>query len=226
MRLCGEWECLMAELPLANGLIIDTHSRQALPPKVTPEAVELHAKKKVKDRKETTTRGLDTNNQRIRTVIADLPADPQSLTTAGVVWLYFHLGLSDIDIATCTGLSITHVNLIKGMKLFDQLSNLITTNHAKLGTSDIESRIQQLADKSMTTVEDIIDSEDVDAAVKLRAAQDMLDRAGHSAKQVIERRSMLEGGLTIRIVSDSNVSPDIPPIEVRKTKVIDITPEN
>jgi hypothetical protein len=211
----------VADLPLANGIIIDTQTGQALNPKLAPD--QLIAKEnKPEDKRRVQERGLDTNNKAIRISTAELPADPQSLNTAGIVWMYFYLGLNDVDIAACTGLRVDQVSLIKGMKLFMQLNTLISDNIAKLNSFDIEARIHKLSGNAMTAIEGIIDDEEVEAAVKLRAAQDLLDRAGHSAKHIIEKRTLLEGGLVIKHVT-ADSKHELPEINLRKN-VIDITP--
>lgn len=211
----------MPNLPLANGIIIDTKTGQAMAPKLSPDSTTARVKQK--DVSRTIERARDTNNKAIRASIADLPADPSATTTAGVVWLYYMLGLNDVDIASCTGLTIQQVDLIKGMKLFSQLDTMIIANASKLNSANIEGRIHSMAAKSMDAIEEIIDDAEVEASVKLRAAQDLLDRAGHSSKQISDKRSLLEGGLVIRIVQDnSNDMHRVPEIVINKSGTIDV----
>jgi hypothetical protein len=211
----------MPNLPLANGIIIDTKTGQAMAPRLSPD--ETVSRVKPKDVSRTIERARDTNNKVIRASIADLPADPSATTTAGVVWLYYMLGLNDADIAACTGLTMQQVDLIKGMKLFSQLDTMIIANSAKLSSANIETRIHSMAGKSMDTIEDIMNDDEVEAAVKLRAAQDLLDRAGHSSKQISEKRTLLEGGLVIRIVQDnSNDMHRVPEIVINKSGAVDV----
>lgn len=211
----------MANLPLANGIIIDTKTGQAMAPKLSPD--ETVSRVKPRDVNRTVERARDTNNKAIRASIADLPADPSATTTAGVVWLYYMLGLNDVDIATCTGLTMQQVDLIKGMKLFGQLDTMIISNSAKLSSASIETRIHSMANKSMGVIEDIMDDGEVDAAVKLRAAQDLLDRAGHSSKQISDKKSLLEGGLVIRVITEgSNDMRRVPEIVINKNGAVDV----
>jgi hypothetical protein len=78
----------MADLPLANGLIIDTKTGQAMLPSTSPDAVIQQQTTKHKDTPQaTTTRGRDRNNRAVRRGLIDLPADSKAVTTAGVVWL-------------------------------------------------------------------------------------------------------------------------------------------
>src|SRR4249920_3094708 len=80
-------ESAMSDLPLANGLVIDTKTGQALLPSTSPDAVINQQTKKFRQStRDTTTRGRDRNNRAVRRGLVDLPADSKAITTAGVVW--------------------------------------------------------------------------------------------------------------------------------------------
>jgi len=205
----------MPDLPLANGLIIDTTTGQAILPSTSPDAVIQQQTAKYKTNKqETTTRGRDRNNRSIRRGLVDLPADSKAVTTAGVVWLYFNLGINDAEIAEATGLKISQVDMIKGLQLFTQLDTLVKDNIAALQADSVQKRIDALSSDALNTLEDMMDHEDTRPATKARIAMNMLDRGGFSPKQVMEHRHSLEGGLVIRHIREIAQPKHMPTVDV------------
>ena len=188
----------MNGLPLANGIIIDTATGQAIGPSIDASKTERLRKRETKSH----VAGRDRVNIAIRIGIAELIAEPRALTTIGVVWMYYTLGLSDFDISTATGLTVDQVESIKGLSMFDTLQNTLTGNLTKLGEEDLNSRIAALAPQALDELEDIINDGEVEAAVRARVADSLLDRAGYAPKQMIEHKHKHEGGLIIKYVED------------------------
>lgn len=188
----------MSQLPLANGIIIDTETGQAIGPSISASKTDRVRKKEPRSH----VAGRDRVNTAIRIGIAELIAEPRALTTIGVVWMYYTLGLSDYDISTATGLTVDQVESIKGLSIFDTLQNTLTGNLTKLGEEDIHKRIAALAPKALDELEDIIDDAEVEVAVRARVADSLLDRAGYAPKQMIEHKHKHEGGLIIKYVED------------------------
>ena len=205
----------MTDLPLANGLIIDTTTGQAMLPNTSPETVIQQQTTKHKQTPQAATiRGRDRNNRAIRRGLVDLPADSKAVTTAGVVWLYFILGINDAEIAEATGLKISQVDMIKGLQLFSQLDQLIKDNLSALQHSDVQKRIDALSSDALTKLEELVEDEDTKPATKARVLMNMLDRGGFSPKQVLEHRHSLEGGLTIRHIREIAQPKHMPSIDV------------
>lgn len=199
------------QLPLANGIIIDTETGQAIGPSLSADKAERVMKKERKSH----VQGRDRVNRDIRIGIAELPAEPRALTTIGVVWMYYTLGLSDFDIATATGLTAGQVESIKGLSMFETLQTTLVANMTKLGEEDMHSRIAQLAPKALDELEDILEDINVDASTKARVAEGMLDRAGYAPKQMVEHKHKHEGGLIIRYVEERAVDPkSIPAVQI------------
>lgn len=205
----------MAELPLANGLVIDTTTGQAMLPSTAPDAV---IKQQTARTQQTTqaaiVRGRDRNNRVVRRGLIDLPADSKAVTTAGVVWLYFNLGINDAEIAEATGLKISQVDMIKGLQLFSQLDQLIKDNITAMQHADVQKRIDNLSSDALTKLEELVEDEDTKPATKARVLMNMLDRGGFSPKQVLEHRHSLEGGLTIRHIREIAQPKHMPSIDV------------
>ncbi len=206
------------QLPLANGIIIDTETGQAIGPSVSAEkAARLQRKEPASH-----VNGRDRVNRAIRIGIAELPAEPRALTTVGVVWLYYTLGLSDYDIATATGLTVAQVESIKGLSMFDTVQNMLMQNVTKLGEEDIHQRIASLAPRSLDTIEDILDDDEAEASTRLRAAESLLDRAGYAPKQMVEHKHKHEGGLIIKYVEDKTIDAKaIPPVQIDRNGATD-----
>jgi hypothetical protein len=212
----------MPNLPLANGLVIDVETGQALLPTTSPEAVIQQQTTKTRQTPSAATvRGRDRNNRPVRRSIVDLPADTKAVTTAGVVWLYFTLGINDAEIAEATGLKLSQVDMIKGLQLFGQLDQLVKDNIAMLQSADVQKRIEQIAVAAVDKLEDLAESDDTRPATKARIYMNMLDRGGYSPKQVMEHRHSLEGGLTIRHIREIAQPKHMPTIDVDAR---DVTP--
>jgi len=205
------------DLPLANGLVIDTKTGQAILPSTSPEQVIQQQTAKTKQQPaDASTRGRDRNNRVIRRGLIDLPADNRAVTTAGVVWLYYTLGINDAEIAEATGLKLSQVDMIKGLQLFTQLDNLIKQNIAAMHQEDVQKRIDAMSADVLTKLEDIVDDMDTKPATRARVLMNMLDRGGFSPKQVMEHRHSLEGGLVIRHIREVAQPKHMP--------IVDVTP--
>ena len=205
----------MPDLPLANGLVIDTATGQAMLPSTSPEAVIQQQTKRTKQTtQEATVRGRDRNNRAVRRGLVDLPADSKAITTAGIVWLYFNLGINDAEIAEATGLKISQVDMIKGLQLFGQLDHLVKDNIAALQADSVQKRIDSLSADALNTLEDMMEHEDTRPATKARIAMNMLDRGGFSPKQVMEHRHSLEGGLVIRHIREIAQPKHMPTVDI------------
>jgi hypothetical protein len=209
----------MTDLPLANGLIIDTTTGQAILPNTSPDSVIQQQTTKTKQTKEATVvRGRDRNNRAIRRGLIDLPADTKAVTTAGVVWLYYNLGINDAEIADATGLKISQVDMIKGLQLFGQLDILLRDNLAALTSDNVQKRIDAMSGGALDKLEDLLEDEETRPATKARIAMNMLDRGGFSPKQVMEHRHSLEGGLIIRHIREIAQPKHMPTIDVTPIK--------
>lgn len=212
----------MANLPLANGLVIDTNTGQALVPSTAPDAVIQQQTAKNKQTPEAAImRGRDRNNRIIRRNLIDLPADSKAVTTAGVVWLYYTLGINDAEIAEATGLKLSQVDMIKGLQLFQQLDTLVKDNLAAMTADDVQKRIDRMSGKALDGLEDIIEDEETRPATKARVLMNMLDRGGFSPKQVLEHRHSLEGGLVIRHIREVAQPKHMPSVTINAK---DVTP--
>lgn len=205
----------MPDLPLANGLVIDSKTGQAIVPTSSPESViQQQTKRTNQSAQAATVRGRDRNNRSIRRSVIDLPADTKAVTTAGVVWLYFNLGINDAEIAEATGLKLSQVDMIKGLQLFTQLDALIKENLTTLQADSVQKRIDAMSGKALDGLENLLEDEGTRPATKARVLMNMLDRGGFSPKQVMEHRHSLEGGLVIRHIREVAQPKYMPTVDV------------
>ena len=205
----------MVDLPLANGLVIDTRTGQAILPNTSPDSVIQQQTARTRQTKEAAVvRGRDRNNRAIRRGLVDLPADSKAITTAGVVWLYYTLGINDAEIADATGLKISQVDMIKGLQLFGQLDVLLRDNIAALVADNVQKRIDAMSGKALDGLEDLLEDEDTRPATRARVLMNMLDRGGFSPKQVMEHRHSLEGGLVIRHIREIAAPKQMPSVDI------------
>lgn len=213
----------MADLPLANGLVIDTNTGQAILPTTSPDAViQQQTTRHRQTTQAATIRGRDRNNRAVRRGLIDLPADSKAVTTCGVVWLYFTLGINDAEIAEATGLKLSQVDMIKGLQLFTQLDTLVKDNIAALHANNVQKRIDAMSASALDKLEDLVEDEETRPATKARVLMNMLDRGGFSPKQVMEHRHSLEGGLVIRHIREIAQPKKMPIVDIDAR---DITPQ-
>jgi hypothetical protein len=205
----------VSELPLANGLIIDTKTGQALLPSTSPDAVINQQTKKFRQTEQAAhIRGRDRNNRVVRRGLVDLPADSKAVTTVGVVWLYFTLGINDAEIADATGLKLSQVDMIKGLQLFQQLDTLVKDNLLAMQQDSVQKRIDAMSASALDKLEQLVDDEETRPATRARVLMNMLDRGGFSPKQVMEHRHSLEGGLIIRHIREVAQPKQMPTIDI------------
>ena len=209
----------MADLPLANGLVIDTNTGQAIIPSTSPEQViQQQTTRNKQSAGDASIRGRDRNNRVVRRGLVDLPADTKAITTAGVVWLYFTLGINDAEIADATGLKLSQVDMIKGLQLFTQLDQLVKENISAMQSDDVQRRIDNMSGSALDKLEDLIEDEETKPATRARVLMNMLDRGGFSPKQVMEHRHSLEGGLVIRHIREVAQPKHMPTIDITPVK--------
>lgn len=218
-KMSGNGDSKPTHLPLANGLIIDTTTGQAMVPSTAPDAtIQQQTARHGQSAKSATTNGRDRNNRDIRRGLVDLPADVKAVTTVGAVWLYHMLGISDAEICEALGLRMSQVDMIKGLQLFTQVDNIIKENLATLDHNDVQKRINNMSGNALDKLEDILEDDDAKPATKSRILMNMLDRGGFSARQIMEHRHTLDGSLTIRHIREVAQPKNMP--------MVDITPES
>jgi len=148
--------------------------------------------------------------------VNELPELPEKMNTISVIVAYALFGLTDSDIAIATSLPIEQVRNIKGLEAYDEMYDTITRDIIEADSDDVRNRFKQHSRQAQDKVLDLLDSEN--EGIVLRAADGILDRAGHRPVDVVEHNHKIEGGLHIEITKrdPSKVTPliNITPLEI------------
>lgn len=98
------------------------------------------------------------------------------------------LGYKEVDIARALGVSKLTVSTAINSNLGRYQTSIL---RAECDGSAVEAakRIREIAPKAIRLIEEIIESEDAPTSVRLRAAQDALDRAGFGAVKKVDMRT-------------------------------------
>ena len=206
-------------LELANGLVVDPTTGQVISQTVvpseqlTPKPAKLHQPPADVIARQV---GRDMSNLAVRKMLADFPAEPKLISSVGLVWFYFHLGIPEYEISSALGITEDQILHIKGLKLFSELDKRIRENQAVLAQSDITESIGRLAPRAMNKLNEIMETSE-DENLQAKIASNMLDRAGYGAKSLVEHRVTVDGGLIIRHIDDDSEKED-------ESVLIDVSP--
>lgn len=149
---------------------------------------------------------------RVRRTLADLPTKPEQANAISLVVAYTLFGLSDSDIALALSLTLEQVQRMKALEVFSEMRNKVAAGVLEDDAEDIRQMIQSHARNAVRKVVTTMESDDEGLA--LRAAQDVLDRAGHRPADIVEHRHKLDGELIIKHVE----------AKAHEVPMIDITP--
>lgn len=145
---------------------------------------------------------------RARMRLSDLPSPPQQMNVISVVVLYSLVGLSNEEIAIALNLTADQVGRIKTCGPYSEMLDATTKAILENDTDDVRHMFAQHAKSAARGVLSLMSSED--EKVALKAAQDILDRAGHRPVDVTEHRLLVDGGLRIEYVEKKTA--DIPTV--------------
>ena len=170
--------------------------------------VEIKSNKEVQRRASETFRRL-----------ADIPTEAKNLNAVSVVLGYTLIGISEQEIADVTGLSLEQIGNIKMLDAYTYAENAVVDKLLKEETDDIRRMIAQHSVNSVRQIAALATHSEFDA-VRLKASQDLLDRAGHRPIDVVEHRHKLDDDLRIQIIEERNVQG--PQIDLQIDEVEDI----
>lgn len=154
---------------------------------------------------------------RTRRSIAELPLVPQNMNALSLCLTYTLWGLSDNDIAVATSLTVEQVKRIKALPQYTTMSDDITRTVLEHQTNDIRKFFQRKASGAAEKIVAI--AEEDDGVLGFKAAQDVLDRAGHRPADVVEHRLMQADALRIEHI----VRQDETTLPVIETSYRDVT---
>lgn len=132
----------------------------------------------------------------------ELPAERQLMNAIGVVFMLTLMGVGDREIADNLKTTVEEVNWIRHHGAYVECFNAVITEFINANSELLSARIAAYADTALDTVGKLA-SEGKKEETKLRASQDILDRAGVRPKDVAER-SVVKNDLRIIIVEGDN----------------------
>jgi hypothetical protein len=110
------------------------------------------------------------------------PDKQQQTVICAVVSLKL-LGVSDVDIAEITKTSLNQIQSIVRKPAAQQTFEKIYQNLISINSTTVQGRIAAHADRAVDVVLDMMENVDVRDDVRLKAAQDILDRSGTNPDQ-------------------------------------------
>ena len=169
----------------------------------------------IREKKERTTSpsfsSAPTANEMITTRLSDLPASPRQMNGVAALIVYRLLGMPESDIAEALGTDIEKIKAIADSSLYTDLYSKVSNQVMDLNSESIRVRFAAMSRDALNKVYEIMsDSDDKNA---LKAAQDILDRAGHRPADIIMHRHQVEGGLKIEYIS-RKIDAQLPGIEL------------
>lgn len=153
------------------------------------------------------------SSEAIVTRLADLPLDPKKMNGVAAMIVYRLLGMPDYEIAQALGTTDDKVKAIANAQVFTDLFNKISTQILDKHSSSIRVALAAMSRDALNKVYDImVESDDKNA---LKAAQDILDRAGHRPADVVLHQHQVNGGLKIEFIQRTN-DKEIPTITIEQ----------
>lgn len=143
--------------------------------------------------------------------LADLPNPPKEMNVVSVILSYVLFGLDNEDIATAVNVTVNQVELIKSSDAYKTMYETAVDTIRENDLDNIRSMFVKNSKAAARTVNNLMYSDE--DMIKLKAAQDILDRAGHRPKDVTEHIHSLEGGLTIEYIKKKD-KEDLPIIDI------------
>lgn len=129
--------------------------------------------------------------------VNELPLPPQKMNAVSLVLFYSMWGLAENDIAIVVGISRDQVNNIKKLPEYLVASQDIQQSILQHETNEVRDIFQKHARGAAQKIVDIASSADEDSVLGFKAAQDVLDRAGHRPADVVLHKHGLDDSLKI-----------------------------
>lgn len=155
--------------------------------------------------------------------VAELPLPPQKMNAVSLVLFYSMWGLADNDIAITCNISRDQVNNIKKLPEYLAMSQDIQQSILQHETNEVRDIFQKHARGAAEKIVDIAINADEDSVLGFKAAQDVLDRAGHRPADVVLHKHGLDDSLKIVYIQQqpSETIPDASVIDAEFEEVKD-----
>lgn len=133
--------------------------------------------------------------------IRDLPAPPNVINGVAAAFMYTILGVGDREIADTLKITTMQLEELRTHSAYSECFKTVLDELISANTDAIQARIASYATKAVDNIFHIAEHTEEDS-LKLRANQDLADRAGIGAKQLAERKVSTQSTLRIMIIDD------------------------
>jgi hypothetical protein len=157
---------------------------------------------------------------RTKRSIAELPVPPSKMNGLSLVLFYTLYGLADQDIAIALNISRQQVENIKKLEEYQNIFNDVQRTILEHEANDVRNIFQQHAANAARKVVDIAENADDDSVLGFKAAQDILDRAGHRPVDTVMHKHQMDDSLKIVYIKkdEGTAIPDIVDAEFEEVK--------
>lgn len=156
-----------------------------------------------------------------RRTVADLPLPPSQLSGVALVAFYTLFGLQDRDISIAVDgkLTVEQIAQIKELEAYTDFMTTAKENIINTETSTVRDMFQQHAAAAANKIINAVTQTDDDSVLGFKAAQDILDRAGHRPADIVEHRHTMEDTLQI-VITKRDETVQVPTVDA-PFKVLD-----
>lgn len=133
--------------------------------------------------------------------IKDLPAPVNVMNGVGAVFMYTMMGVGDREIADTLGITTMQLDELRHHSAYVECFQQVIDELISAQSDAIQARIASYANKAVDNIFHIAQHTEEDS-LKLRANQDLADRAGIGAKQMMERKVGQQATLRIMVIDE------------------------
>lgn len=138
-------------------------------------------------------------------------ADPEEQSLVALVVAYRLMGMSDSDMADYLNVSIADIETITAKSSVQKTFEMIVQGVIDANSVLIQGRIANHADSASKVVVELMEGKEIRPDVRLKAAQDVLDRAGTNAdqffKEADDRSGQSDSIIIETYVGDEEAAP-------------------
>jgi hypothetical protein len=138
----------------------------------------------------------------------ELPAPPNVINGVAALFMYTVLGVGEREIADTLGITTMQLNELREHSAFDECFNAVINELISANSDAIQARIASYATRAVDNIFNIAEAAEKDET-RLRASQDLADRAGIGAKQLADRKGALSGASLRIVILDEDKTVDV-----------------
>jgi len=152
-----------------------------------------------------------------RRSIKDLPADPKLQTAINAVIVYHLLGMTDNEISSVTSIPLEDVLRVKNDIAYQETYEVLFHEFVSVNSNSLQSKIAAYAGDALDNVIKIAENSKHDLA-KLKANQDLLDRAGLHPETLFGKNKQDDGFDALKIVITDGRDDEPTKVDINVTR--------